>query len=111
MKEIDLLQLLTFIAEEDGQISTVTNFFSKNLGYEVLELKNIIQYGVENNIFKIVEYNKEIDKMIDVDELSKIDWSISNSEQEIYFNDFEHYRNVLFVSNPKLPKEFSDLVG
>jgi isopentenyldiphosphate isomerase len=113
MKESDLLKLLIFIAEEDAQISTIINFFSNNLGYKVVDIKNIIEYGVGKSVFKIVEHDKDFERMMEVndDEISKIDWSTSNSIQEIYFNDFEHYRKLLFVLQPQLPQEFSSLIS
>jgi len=88
--------------------STEWIFFTNKLGYDVITIKNIVDYGVKMNILKVVENDKDFESSIVVksDELNEIDWSISNNRYEIYYNDFDYFRKKLFVSNPKIPHEF-----
>jgi len=102
MKEKDLLQFLTFIAEEDAQISTIVGFFTNQLGYDVNLIKKIVNQGVKLNILQVIDSDQNL-KM----DLSEIDWSTSNVKNEIHYNDFEYYRKELFVSNPKVPHAFT----
>ncbi|WP_226535923.1 hypothetical protein [Fictibacillus halophilus] len=108
MKEKDLLEFLTSIAEEDAQISTIVGFFTNQLGYEVNVIKEIVNYGVKNDILHVIDNEQVHENCISVQivDLSEIDWSISNVKNEIYYNDFDYYREKLFVSDPKVPQEF-----
>ena len=110
MKEKDLLQFLTFIAEEDAQISTIVGFFTNQLGYDVNIIKKIVNYGVKMNILQVIDNDQDQDLEncfgLQSMDLSEIDWSTSNVKNEIHYNDFDYYRKKLFVSNPKIPHEF-----
>ncbi len=108
MKEKDLLQFLTFIAEEDAQISTIVGFFIKQLGYDMNIIKKIVNYGLKMNIFQVIDNDQDLENYIALEsmDLSKIDWSISNVRNEIHFIDFDYYRKKLFDPNPKIPYEF-----
>lgn len=112
MKEEDLLKFLIFIAEEDAQISTIINFFIDKLGYDVTTIKIIVIYGVNNNIFKLVKNDENLKNytILKSDEIEKIDWSISNTINEIYYNDYDYYRKELFVSQPQIPMEFKQFI-
>ena len=112
MKEEDLLRFLIFIAEEDAQISTMVNFFINSLNYDVTTIKKVVNYGVNNNIFKLVKNDQKFKNytMLSKDEVESIDWSTSNDINEIYFNDFDYYRNELFVSLPQIPLEFKQFI-
>lgn len=112
MDEKDLLEFLTFIAEEDAQIGTLTGYFTNQLGYDVNILKNIVNYGVKMDVFQVIENHKDFKDYIVVkgNDLSEIDWSTSNVRNEIYFKDFDYYRRKLFVANPKIPNEFSRFI-
>lgn len=101
MKEKDLLQFLTFIAEEDAQISTIVGFFTNQLGYDINVIKKIVNHGVKMNVLQVIDNDQNF--MID---LSEIDWSTSNVKHEIHYNDFECFRKKLFVSKPKVPNAF-----
>ncbi|MDO7908916.1 hypothetical protein Q5741_21305 [Paenibacillus sp. JX-17] len=108
MNKKDLLQFLTFIAEEDAQISTIVSFFTNQLGYDINIIKKIVNYGVQMNILQVIE-NEDEHKNINFlqsKELGEIDWSVSNVKNEIYYTDFEYFREKLFTSNPKIPHEF-----
>jgi len=105
MNEKYLLEFLIYIAEEDAQISTITVFFINQLGYEVNTIKDIVEYGVNNNILRIIENDEDFEKNTEI-KVSEIDWSISNVRQEIYYNDIEYYRGKLLDTNPKIPDEF-----
>lgn len=108
MDEKDLLEFLILIAEEDAQIGIIIGFFTNQLGYDVNILKKIVNYGVKMNVLQVIENDEDFKDYIVVkgNELNKIDWSTSNIRNEIYFKDFDYYRNKLFVSNPKIPNEF-----
>jgi hypothetical protein len=108
MKEKDLLQFLTFIAEEDAQISTIVGFFTNQLGYDVNIIKKIVNHGVKMNILQVIDNDQDLKNctVLQSMDLSEIDWSTSNVKNEIHYNDFEYYRKKLFVSNPKIPDEF-----
>ncbi|KGE18410.1 hypothetical protein [Paenibacillus wynnii] len=97
----DLLNFLRFIAEEDAQISTIINFFSNNLNYNVDDIKNIVNYGIRKNIFKVVKNDHNFKEVIELDteDLIEVEWSTSNSIHEIYYNDFDYYRGILLISN------------
>ena len=112
MKEEDLLKFLIFIAEEDAQISTIINFFINTLGYDVTTIKKIVNYGVNNNIFKLVKNDENFKNytMLKSDEIERIDWSTSNNINEIYYNDYDYYRKELFVSHPQIPLEFKQFI-
>lgn len=112
MDEKDLLEFLTYIAEEDAQIGTIIVFFINQLGYDVNILKNIVNYGVKMDVLQVVEHDENFKDFIVVkgNELNEIDWSISNVRNEIYFKDFDYYRKKLFVSNPKIPNEFRGFI-
>lgn len=103
MREKDLLQFLTFIAEEDAQISTIVGFFINQLGYDVKSINQIVNHGVTMNIFQVIDNDQDFGNGIG---LSEIDWSTSNVKHEIHYNDSEDYRKKLFVANPKVPREF-----
>ncbi|KML33310.1 hypothetical protein [Rossellomorea marisflavi] len=107
MKEKDLLQLLTFIAEEDAQISTIVVFFINQLGYDVKSINQIVNHGVTMNIFQVIDNDQDFGNGIGIQSLSEIDWSTSNVKNEIHYNDSEDYRKKLFVANPKVPREFT----
>jgi hypothetical protein len=112
MKEKDLLQFLIFIAEEDAQISTIVGFFTNQLGYDVNIIKKIVKHGVQNNVLKVINNDQDIENTIGLQSmvLSEIDWSTSNVNNEIHYNDFDDYRKRLFVSNPKIPHEFKSFI-
>jgi hypothetical protein len=111
MNEKDLLEFLILIAEEDAQISTIIGFFTNQLGYDVNFLKSIVDFGMKMNILQVIE-NKDSEnyELVKVNELSKIDWSISNVKHEIYFYDFDYYRKKLFDSQPTIPNEFRSFI-
>jgi hypothetical protein len=111
VNERDLLEFLTFITEEDAQISTVFGFFTK-LGYDVNTLKGIVDYGVKMDILQVIKYDEDYENYVLVkgNDLNEVDWSISNVSHEIYFKNFDYYRKELFVSNPKIPNEFRDFI-
>lgn len=112
MDEKDLLEFLTFIAEEDAQIGSIIGFFTIQLGYDLKILKNIINYGVKIDILKVIENDEDFKdyNVVLGNKLNEIDWSTSNVRNEIYFKDFDNYRKKLFVSNPKIPNEFRDFI-
>ncbi|MNT41415.1 hypothetical protein D3C72_1777750 [compost metagenome] len=60
------------------------------------------------NILQVIDNEHELKKCIGLQsvDLTEIDWSTSNVKNEIYFIDFDYYRKILFVSNPKIPHEF-----
>lgn len=108
MKEKDLLQFLTFIAEEDAIISTIVGFFTNQLGYDVNIIKKIVNYGVKMNILQVIDNDQDLENCIGQQSvnLNEIDWSTSNVKNEIHYNNFDYYRKKLFASNPKIPHEF-----
>lgn len=108
MKEKDLLQFLTFIAEEDAQISTIVGFFTNQLGYDVNIMKKIVNYGVKMNILQVIDNDQDLENCTGLQsmDLNEIEWSTSNVKNEIHYKDFDYYRKKLFVSNPKIPHEF-----
>lgn len=108
MDEKDLLEFLTFIAEEDAQIGTIIGYFVNELGYDVNILKNIVNYGVKMDVLQVIENDENFKDyiVVKVNELNEIDWYSSNVRNEIYFKNFDYYRNKLLVSNPKIPDEF-----
>jgi hypothetical protein len=112
MNEKDLLEFLTFIAEEDAQISTLVGFFINLLGYDVNTLKRIVDYGVKMDILQVIinDEDFEDDIIVKSNELKEIDWSILNVSHEIHFNYFDYYRKELFVSNPKILNEFMTFI-
>ncbi|MBM7571332.1 DUF4926 domain-containing protein [Aquibacillus albus] len=112
MREKDLFEFLIFIAEEDAQISTIVDFFTNQLGYEVNVLKNIVDYGVKMDILKVIKNDEDNENcmVVEGNELNEIDWSISNVIHEIWFKNFDYYRKKLFVSNPEIPKEFRGFI-
>ncbi len=112
MKEEDLLKFLIFIAEEDAQISTIINFFINTLGYEVNTIKRIVNYGIDEKILIIVKNGENYRnyKVLKDNEIKKIDWSSSNNLHEIYYNDFDYYREKLFVPHPQVPMEFKQFI-
>ena len=112
MKEEDLLKFLIFIAEEDAQISTIVSFFINTLGYKETTIKNIVNYGIDKNILIMVEggVNDKSYKELKGNDIKKVDWSTSNNLNEIFYNNFEYYREKLFVSNPQVPMEFKQFI-
>jgi hypothetical protein len=112
MNEKDLLEFLTFIAEEDAKISTIVGFFINQLGYDVNTLKRIVDYGVKMDIIQVIKNDEDNDncRVVEGNELNEIDMSISNVIHEIWFKDFGYYRKKLFVANPKIPNEFRGFI-
>lgn len=113
MKEEDLLKFLIFIAEEDAQISTIVNFFVNILGYELTTIQDIVNYGIDKNILIVVENDKNYRNynVLKGDDINKIEWSISNNLNEIFYIDFDYFREKLFVSRPQIPMEFEQFIS
>lgn len=70
MREKDLLQFLTFIAEEDAQISTIVGFFINQLGYDVKSINQIVNHGVTINIFQVIDNDQDFGNGIGIQSLS-----------------------------------------
>ncbi len=113
MREEDLLKFLIFIAEEDAQISTIVNFFVNTLGYELSTVKEIVNYGIDKNIFVMVENDVNFKNLnvLKGDDINKVDWSTSNNINEIFYIDFDNFRRKLFVSHPRIPMEFERFIS
>ncbi|MBT2640078.1 hypothetical protein [Bacillus sp. ISL-39] len=112
MNEKDLLEFLTFIAEEDAQISTIVRFFINQLGYDENTLKSIVDFGVKMDILQVIKNDEDFEDHIVItgNDLNEVDWSSSNVSHEIYYKDFDYYKKELFVSNPKIPNEFRSFI-
>jgi hypothetical protein len=112
MREEDLLEFLIFIAEEDAQISSIVNFFINTLDYELTTIKKIINYGIDKKIFIIVENGEEHKgyKVLNENDIKNVDWSTLNNLNEIYYCDFDYYRDILFSSCPQISMEFKQFV-
>lgn len=100
MIEEDLLELLISILEEDAIISRLYNYFHIHKQYEIAVLNEIIDYGIEKQIFEIENVEDDNHSYFTVD------WSSDNTYQEIILSNSEQYIPILFSDNPTLPEEF-----
>lgn len=100
MKRNDLIELLTFVAEEDAQVSNIYKVFITEFGYTVKDLDAIFSYALKNKIMVIESKNQG----------NTISWHIKNSDQEFVFIDFAKFQKQLFTSKPIIDDAFKKFI-
>ena len=104
MKEEDLIELLTSILEEDAIVSRLYTYFYKHLNYPLELLVSIINFGLEEGFFQVVDTESN-DTIIE-----SINWQADNIEQEILMCDENQFMNNLFNNKPSVPEEFQQFI-
>ena len=104
MKEEDLIELLTSILEEDANVSRLYTNFYKHLNYPLELLVSIINFGLEEGFFQVVDTESN-DTIIE-----SINWQADNIEQEILMCDENQFMNNLFNNKPSVPEEFQQFI-
>lgn len=86
--ECAVLEDKNIITSTIGEIKSANTFYDYEAKYENKESKLIIPANIDNNISnKIKEYSKQIFKMLDLKDLSRIDFFYDKENDKIYLNE------------------------